>query len=183
MTIRAARQMPLPLLFLSALVLSNSLPVASAARDKKLCPPDPYLNPKQDICNPLRYIASNTLTSISFSLILVVGLIQTFYVFRWGAKYMLAMVIGCYSECFGRQVPCQSLITATNSVRTGSRPSIWPPCRSTELQHLHCLLFVRCTIGKDHLLHDSASSVLKQSYVNDHSHVHSLPPTIYSLDG
>ncbi|KAG6371319.1 hypothetical protein JVT61DRAFT_9791 [Boletus reticuloceps] len=61
-------------------------------------PVNSFLDPKDDPYNPLRYITSNTLTAIAFALVMLVALIQTFYIFRYGAKWMLAMVIGGYSD-------------------------------------------------------------------------------------
>jgi hypothetical protein len=63
--------------------------------------PDPYADPHNDMRNPLRYIASNTLTGISFALVLTVAVLQTFCTFKWGARYMLAMVIGGYTFALG----------------------------------------------------------------------------------
>ncbi|KAF8138532.1 RTA1-like protein [Boletus edulis] len=56
-------------------------------------PANPFLDPKDDPYNPLRYITSNTLTAIAFAL--------TYYTFRYGAKWMLAMVIGGYTYSVG----------------------------------------------------------------------------------
>ncbi|KAH0840126.1 RTA1-domain-containing protein [Lanmaoa asiatica] len=64
-------------------------------------PANPFLDPKDDPYNPLRYIPSNTLTAIAFALVMLVALIQTFYTFRYGAKYMLVMVIGVYTYAIG----------------------------------------------------------------------------------
>ncbi|KAF8558767.1 RTA1-domain-containing protein [Imleria badia] len=64
-------------------------------------PVNPFLDPKDDLYNPLRYIASNTLTAIAFALVMLIALIQTFYTFRHGAKWMLVMVIGGYTYAVG----------------------------------------------------------------------------------
>ncbi|KAI9574463.1 RTA1-domain-containing protein [Boletus coccyginus] len=64
-------------------------------------PSNPFLDPKNDPYNPLRYIASNTLTAIAFTLVMLIALIQTFYTFRYGGKYMLTMVIGGYTYATG----------------------------------------------------------------------------------
>ncbi|KAJ7044526.1 RTA1-domain-containing protein [Mycena alexandri] len=72
------------------------------AKKKQLpCPANPFLDPKNDPCNALRAIASNVLTAIAFSLVVLVGLIQSFYIRKWGAKFMLAMTIGCFTFAFG----------------------------------------------------------------------------------
>jgi len=59
------------------------------------------LDPKHDPNNPLKYIASDVLTGIAFSLVILVALIQTWWVKKWGAKWMLSMVIGAYTFAFG----------------------------------------------------------------------------------
>ncbi|KAF8138712.1 RTA1-domain-containing protein [Boletus edulis] len=64
-------------------------------------PANLFLDPKDDPYNPLRYITSNTLTAIAFALVMLVALVQTFYMFRYGAKWMLAMVIGGYTYSVG----------------------------------------------------------------------------------
>jgi hypothetical protein len=79
-------------------------------------PANPFLDPKDDPYNPLRYITSNTLTAIAFgkpkdnsmkspstnypplAIVMVIALVQTFCTIRYGAKWMLVMVIGEYSE-------------------------------------------------------------------------------------
>ncbi|KIJ15061.1 hypothetical protein PAXINDRAFT_11981 [Paxillus involutus ATCC 200175] len=41
---------------------------------------------------------SNTLTAIAFAVVMMIALIQTLSTFRYGAKWMLVMVIGEYSK-------------------------------------------------------------------------------------
>ncbi|KAJ7180301.1 RTA1-like protein [Mycena crocata] len=89
---------------LSRAVVGLFLLVASSVEAKQPaipCPPDPFLDPKHDHCNPLRYIASNVLTAIAFSLVILVALSQSWMVRKWGAKFMLSMVIGAYTFAFG----------------------------------------------------------------------------------
>ncbi|KAG6916828.1 hypothetical protein DXG01_005213 [Tephrocybe rancida] len=62
---------------------------------------DPFADPKNDINNPLRYITTNSLTGVSFALILLVALSQTYCMVRWGAKWMLSLVIGEYFFVLG----------------------------------------------------------------------------------
>ncbi|KAG6890218.1 hypothetical protein C0995_010229 [Termitomyces sp. Mi166 len=62
---------------------------------------DPYVDPKHDINNPLKYIATDSLTAVSFALVMVVAISQTYCVFKWGAKWMLSLVIGEYCFAFG----------------------------------------------------------------------------------
>ncbi|KAJ7228483.1 RTA1-like protein [Mycena pura] len=81
-------------------VLSASL-VQAAPRKTVPRPTDPFADPRNDPYNPLRYIASNVLTAVAFTLIMVVALAQTWMVRKWGAKFMLSMVIGCYTFAFG----------------------------------------------------------------------------------
>jgi len=64
-------------------------------------PANPFLHPNLDPFNPLRYIASNVLTAIAFSLVMAVALTQTFWTYKYRAKFMLAMTIGCYTFALG----------------------------------------------------------------------------------
>lgn len=100
------------------------------------CPADPFIDPKHDPCNPLKYIASDVLTGIAFgeffhyfsfllvsygrfhrygactrafkltrihtALVLLVGLTQSLWMWKWGARWMLAMTIGAYSTSLSR---------------------------------------------------------------------------------
>ncbi|KAF9498931.1 RTA1-domain-containing protein [Pleurotus eryngii] len=59
--------------------------------------PDPYVDPKNDQCNPLRYIPGIPIAVIAAILLISVGLLQTWLTFKHGAKFMLAMVIGCFT--------------------------------------------------------------------------------------
>ena len=74
--------------------------LALAARHDGLPPPpaDPFVDPAHDYLNPLRYIASNTLTSIALALVLAVGLAQSWLLWRYNTRFMLAMTIGCFSQ-------------------------------------------------------------------------------------
>ncbi|KAL1675573.1 RTA1 like protein-domain-containing protein [Schizophyllum commune] len=74
---------------------------AEAARALDIPCPDPFTDPKNDFCNPLRYIPTTALTALSFSLILAVGITQTLWTWRYGAKWMMAMTIGCYTFAVG----------------------------------------------------------------------------------
>lgn len=49
------------LFFLILLVTS-----AQAANNSVMCPSDPYLDPQNDPCNALGYIANDTLTAVAF---------------------------------------------------------------------------------------------------------------------
>ncbi|KAF4575036.1 RTA-like protein [Pleurotus pulmonarius] len=85
---------------IAAVSLSLQPTFVLAARGDFPCP-DPYLDPRNDFCNPLRYISNTTISGIAFALVLAVGLIQTWLTYKRGAKYMLAMVIGCYTFALG----------------------------------------------------------------------------------
>ncbi|KAF8261380.1 RTA1 like protein-domain-containing protein, partial [Lactarius quietus] len=58
-------------------------------------------DPKDDPNNQLGYIASNTLTGVAFSLVLVVALMQTFNLLKWGTRWMACMNIGAYTFALG----------------------------------------------------------------------------------
>ncbi|KAJ8086698.1 hypothetical protein PM082_005521 [Marasmius tenuissimus] len=91
-------------MFQLALAVLLSSFSAIEARQPSIPRPDPFADPKHDPYNPLRYIASNTLTAIAFSLILSVALLQTWCVRKWGGKYMLSMTIGAYTFAFGLSI-------------------------------------------------------------------------------
>ncbi|KAJ6598873.1 RTA1-domain-containing protein [Mycena vulgaris] len=91
-----SRTLSLGALFLLAAALVQAAPQRTIPR-----PADPYLDPKNDPYNPLRYIASNVLTAIAFALIVLVALTQSWMMRKWGAKFMLSMVIGAYTFAFG----------------------------------------------------------------------------------
>lgn len=60
---------------------------------------DPFADPKHDINNPLRYIPSNTATTIAvvFFGAVALALATRQFLGRWRARYMLSLVIGCFS--------------------------------------------------------------------------------------
>ncbi|KAJ7591041.1 RTA1-like protein [Mycena floridula] len=65
-------------------------------------PEDPFADPKNDVFNPLRYIANNALTAVAFALILLVAFSQTWCMIKWpSAKWMMSMVIGAYTFATG----------------------------------------------------------------------------------
>ncbi|ETW83965.1 lipid-translocating exporter [Heterobasidion irregulare TC 32-1] len=65
------------------------------------CPADPFADPAHDPCNGLRGIASNTLTAVAFTLIMVSALVQSLSMLKWGAWWMLCLVIGEYTFALG----------------------------------------------------------------------------------
>ncbi|KAF9057621.1 RTA1 like protein-domain-containing protein [Panaeolus papilionaceus] len=77
-----------------ALALGATLvPCVEAAIKHNIPRPDPFADPKNDPYNPLKYIASNTLTGIAVALVLVTAVLQT--------KWMLSMTIGAYCFALG----------------------------------------------------------------------------------
>ncbi|EIW82130.1 RTA1-domain-containing protein [Coniophora puteana RWD-64-598 SS2] len=82
---------------------ASSLVEPALARQPNIPPPpsNPYLDPKDDPYNPLRYIASNTFTAIAFSIVLAIAFIQTWYTWKYRVKWMSAMVIGEYTYAIG----------------------------------------------------------------------------------
>lgn len=74
---------------------------ARAASNSTQCPSDPYLDPRNDPCNDLGYIANNTLTAVAFSLVLLIAFIQTYQIIYKGGKWMLPMVLGEYIYVIG----------------------------------------------------------------------------------
>ncbi|KAF5390673.1 hypothetical protein D9757_002745 [Collybiopsis confluens] len=82
-------------------VLSLALSVYAAKKTDLPRPADPFADPRHDPYNPLRYIASNILTGISFGFVMFVAISQTLCTWKWGAKYMLSMTIGAYTFAFG----------------------------------------------------------------------------------
>ncbi|KAJ7490393.1 RTA1-like protein [Mycena galericulata] len=90
---------PLPVVAV-ALLFAASL-VQASPKTNLPRPSNPFLDPKDDPYNPLKYIASNVLTAVAFSLIMFVALTETWMIRKWGAKFMLSMVIGCYTFAFG----------------------------------------------------------------------------------
>ena len=79
---------------------------------------DPYINPKDDPNNPLKYIASNSLTAVALCscpisswgvlsilimsshavIVLNTAFIHSFWCSRYRTKWMLPLIIGEYCE-------------------------------------------------------------------------------------
>ncbi|KAJ3504810.1 hypothetical protein NLJ89_g7747 [Agrocybe chaxingu] len=78
----------------SAFLVSLAGLVAKAAAQS-----DPFADPKNDPLNPLKYIPSTGLTAAA--LMLVVALLQTWCIRRWGAKWMSVMPIAAYCFALG----------------------------------------------------------------------------------
>ncbi|KAG2086236.1 RTA1 like protein-domain-containing protein [Suillus discolor] len=90
-----------PILASTLFLLTLLVTSAQAATNSVTCPSDPYLDPRNDPCNALGYIANNTLTAVAFVYVLLVVLIQTYQVIYNGGKFMLSMVIGEYVYALG----------------------------------------------------------------------------------
>ncbi|OBZ80079.1 Protein RTA1 [Grifola frondosa] len=63
--------------------------------------PNEFTDPKHDIYNPLKYIASNALTAVAISLVLATAFVQTWFYWKHGGKCMLSMLIGEYAWAVG----------------------------------------------------------------------------------
>ncbi|CAA7266334.1 unnamed protein product [Cyclocybe aegerita] len=83
----------------SALSLAFTLAATAAAQDVPQL--DPFADPNHDSRNLLRYIASNGLTAVGFSGMLVVAVLQTWCMKRWGARWIAAMPIAAYFFALG----------------------------------------------------------------------------------
>lgn len=83
------------------LLLTWTLEVEAGKGDVRPPKGDPFIDPKHDPWNPLKYIASNILTGVAFAIFLVIAISQSLCCWRWGAKWMLAMIIGSYAMALG----------------------------------------------------------------------------------
>ncbi|KAG1907124.1 RTA1-like protein [Suillus fuscotomentosus] len=72
-----------------------------AASNSTQCPADPYLDPQNDPCNALGYIASIPPTAVAFSLVLLIAFTQTYRIIYKGARWMWPMVVGEYIYAIG----------------------------------------------------------------------------------
>ncbi|GJJ07559.1 hypothetical protein Clacol_001761 [Clathrus columnatus] len=93
--------MPMSSLWLMVILLLSVFPAKIAAKHRFPCPSDPFLSPSTDICNPLRYITSNSLTAVSVSLYTLSALIMTYFMWKRGGRFMVAMVVGSYTMALG----------------------------------------------------------------------------------
>ncbi|KAH8088115.1 integral to membrane protein [Filobasidium floriforme] len=66
---------------------------------RSYCAEDPFANPSEDRCNPLRYIPVIWGAITALVLYFIVAILLTVQFFRYGGKYFLCLVIGCY--CYG----------------------------------------------------------------------------------
>jgi len=84
---------------LSFILTLSCLTSLASAKMQRFC--EPQLGPKLDPCNPLEYIPSNVLTGIAVGLCLFSGICHLASMWRWGAKWMLAMTIGIFTFSIG----------------------------------------------------------------------------------
>ncbi|KDQ64594.1 hypothetical protein JAAARDRAFT_28237 [Jaapia argillacea MUCL 33604] len=84
-----------------AVALIASTPVDALKQPNLPHVANPFADPKDDPYNPLRYIASNALTAVAFSLVLLCALFQSYAMRKWGAIWMMCMVIGEYTFATG----------------------------------------------------------------------------------
>ncbi|KAH8117366.1 RTA1-like protein [Phellopilus nigrolimitatus] len=87
-----------PVLLLVALA---TLPVAVLAKVQSICASDPFADPTNDPCNPLKYIASDVLSGIAFGLYIAVGICFILSTWKWGAAWMAAMSVGIFTFSMG----------------------------------------------------------------------------------
>lgn len=64
-------------------------------------PGDPFVDPAHDLYNPLKYIPSDTLTVIFTGLVAFVGVCQVVLTFKYKAKWMMVMTLGCFTFAAG----------------------------------------------------------------------------------
>ncbi|CAE6422644.1 unnamed protein product [Rhizoctonia solani] len=84
-----------------SLSLFALLGVVQAARPGLPPPGDPFVDPYNDPYNPLRYIPSNVLTGVSFALYFITATALALCMKKWGARWMLCLVIGSYTFSLG----------------------------------------------------------------------------------
>ncbi|TFY68626.1 hypothetical protein EVG20_g3480 [Dentipellis fragilis] len=87
----------------AALVLVIAAGPAFAADDSNKPPhvADPFADPKNDPYNPLRYIASNALTTIAVLLIGATALSHVFCMWKWRAWWMSCLIVGEFAFAYG----------------------------------------------------------------------------------
>ncbi|KAF8529138.1 RTA1-domain-containing protein [Hysterangium stoloniferum] len=64
-------------------------------------PVNPFVSPSTDPYNPLRYTPNNALTAVAVALYLLTAVVMTYFMYRRGARFMAAMVIGAYTMSLG----------------------------------------------------------------------------------
>ncbi|XAO23103.1 hypothetical protein I312_101881 [Cryptococcus bacillisporus CA1280] len=86
---------------LKVFILSSFLSSVYAFGEGRDCPADPYADPANDICNPLRYVPNKVLNCLGAALFFIVAAALTFWSFRRKANYFLCLVIGAWFEGAG----------------------------------------------------------------------------------
>ncbi|KAI0092852.1 RTA1-domain-containing protein [Irpex rosettiformis] len=91
----------MPLVQTIAISLAFATLAVAQSRQGLQPPADPFADPKHDVFNPLRYIASDSLSGMGVALALVLAFGQTFWSIKYRTKFMLAMVIAAYTYALG----------------------------------------------------------------------------------
>ncbi|OXG79187.1 integral membrane protein [Cryptococcus neoformans A2-102-5] len=86
---------------LEILILSSLVSSAYALGGDRDCPADPYADPLNDTCNPLRYVPNKALNCLGAALFFIVAAVLTFCSFRRKANYFLCLIIGAWFEGAG----------------------------------------------------------------------------------
>ncbi|CAD6568828.1 MAG: hypothetical protein TREMPRED_004789 [Tremellales sp. Tagirdzhanova-0007] len=100
-------------LVIAGLTLALSVSAGTPPSD---CPSDPYADPANDTCNPVRYIPNKAVNIVAAVLYFIVAIVLTWQNYRHRANYMLCLVIGAYCEGLGIVF---RLIFRTNPHSTG----------------------------------------------------------------
>lgn len=82
------------------LILASLSLVSAKPTDSDGCP-NPYIDPANDSCNPIRYIPDKAVNIVAAVLYFIVAIILTWQNYRHRANYMLCLVIGAYCEGIG----------------------------------------------------------------------------------
>jgi hypothetical protein len=91
----------MPRLALIAAALAVAAVAAAKRSDNPWCKMDPFLDPANDLCNPLRYIPNLPLNAVAVALYAACACVFTFYEFRHRGKYFLCLTIGTWCEAIG----------------------------------------------------------------------------------
>ncbi|TFY79972.1 hypothetical protein EWM64_g4039 [Hericium alpestre] len=82
-------------------LLLAARPALAARGDNPPHVADPFADPKDDPYNPLGYIASNTLTTIAFDLVLVTAIAHAVSMWKWRAWWLTCLIVGELTFAFG----------------------------------------------------------------------------------
>ncbi|KIR43653.1 integral membrane protein [Cryptococcus deuterogattii 99/473] len=81
--------------FLKAFILSSFVSSVYAFGEDRDCPADPYADPANDICNPLRYVPNKVLNCLGAALFFIVAAALTFFIGAWfeGVGFVLRVLM------------------------------------------------------------------------------------------